>query len=153
MHLEDPIDNEDDAHSRQSMSAVRDSNQLSHGPGRISVTSYSTNKTSITIGHDGFFRDSENRERHLGRIEGIQIASRHAGAELSLAECYKLCEIAYPGERLKTSKTGPQQDNTRPHHAGIVESNDDGSPLSDCPSDLSEWEMGKMVRRGYSNDV
>jgi hypothetical protein len=133
----DVDDSEDDAHSHFNISAETDS--MTVGPD-------ATKKTSIPIHHDELFNGSENRERLLGKIEGIQLASRHAGTELSLAECYKLCGIEYTGANEDTSETDHKEASTRSSLSNIGERHGDDSPLSDCPSDLSEWEVDEKVR-------
>jgi hypothetical protein len=130
-------DSEDDGHGRLSISAGTDS---------VTFGSDAIKKTSIPIHHDELVCGYKSRERLLGKIEGIQLASRHAGTELSLAECYKLCGIEDPGEDQNTSETGHEQASTRPSASGIVKRHGDDSPLSDCPSDLSEWEVDEKVR-------
>jgi hypothetical protein len=136
-------DSEDDGRGRLGISAGTDS---------VTFGSDTTKKTSIPIHHDELVYGHENRERLLGKIEGIQLASRHAGTELSLAECYKLCGIEDPGENQNTSEMGHEQASTRPSASGIVKRHGDDSPLSDCPSDLSEWEVGEKVRLCYCED-
>jgi hypothetical protein len=92
------------------------------------------------------FPGYKDREHLLGKLEGIQLASRRMGTELSQAECYKLCGIEFPEEVQKRTPTKPENTEETTPDVGKVEAGDGASPLSDCPSDISDWEESNKVR-------
>jgi hypothetical protein len=103
-----------------------------------------------------FFLGHSNRERLYGRFEGIRMASRQKGTEASLADCYRICGIPYPEEfcgledkplsKLELTPPKSASKGFTPQKDVIQPKQPDGSPLSDCPSNISEWEDGKKVR-------
>jgi hypothetical protein len=118
------------------------------GPAPFTFASVSTGGTPITILQDGFFRGHDERERLLGKMEGIQLASRQQGIDISQAECYRLCRIPYPGVVGSTASTSCEQGTMLLQDSGTVETlgkKASVSPLSECPSDLSDWEGSRKV--------
>jgi hypothetical protein len=109
--------------------------------------SSSASSASIKILREDLFLGHKDREHLLGKLEGIQLAGRHMGTELSQAECYKLCGVEFPREAYKRipSKQG-YTEKTTPDVVSKVEAGDGASPLSDCPSDISDWEESNKVR-------
>jgi hypothetical protein len=96
---------------------------------------------------DDLFRGYKDRERLLGKMEGIQIASRQQGTELSQSECYRLCGVPYPS----IASVSARLDSTPPSVPSTMETSE--SPLSDCPSNLSDWEHDKRVGLDSAEDV
>lgn len=69
------------------------------------------------------------------------------GTELSQAECYKLCRIDFSEKVQKRTPKKPEStDETTPDIVGKVEADNGASPLSDCPTDISDWEESNKVR-------
>jgi hypothetical protein len=129
-------------------SSVQETNTLgvrTESPAQFKFASESTGGAPITVLQDDLFRGYNDRERLLGKIEGIQIANRQKGTELSQSDCYRLCGVPDPGG-CGTDSVSLKQNNTPPSVPGAVEIS--GSPLSDCPSDLSDWEDDKKVGLG-----
>ncbi|KAI4955590.1 hypothetical protein J4E91_001451 [Alternaria rosae] len=85
----------------------------------------------ITLRRDGLFRDHANRERLIGKMESALIESKYVSH-------YTLSRIARSQQNikfvtpLKTTKSDPR----------IFFS---PSELSDCPSDISEWDVDNPV--------
>jgi hypothetical protein len=118
------------------------------GRAQFTFAPVSTGGTPITILQDDVFRGHDGRERLLGKIEGIQLASRQQGIELSQAECYRLCGIRYPGVVESTASTSREQGTMPLQGVSTVErlsKKASVSPFSDCPSDLSDWEDSRKV--------
>jgi hypothetical protein len=113
-------------------------------PAQIRFASEAMGGTPVTVLQDDLFRGYKDRERLLGKMEGIQLASRQQGIELSQSECYRLCGIPYPG----TVSQSVKRDSTPPSVPRTEETSE--SPLSDCPSDLSDWEHDKRVRLEFA---
>jgi hypothetical protein len=97
------------------------------------------------IPREDLFHGYKARDHLLGKLEGIQLASRHMGTELSQAECYKLCGISYSEEVPSTPTKPANIEKITPDVTAKLEIGDGASPLSDCPSDISDWEEGKEV--------
>jgi hypothetical protein len=117
-------------------------------PIQFTFASESSDGTPTTILQNDLFRGHDDRERLLGKIEGIQIASRQQGTELSLAECYRLCGIPCPGVIGNTAGMPHEQETMPLQDVSTVKTpikDMSASPLSDCPSDLSDWEDGQKV--------
>jgi hypothetical protein len=127
---------------------------MTESSARFKFAPESVGGTPVTVLQDDLFRRYSDKERLLGKIEGIQLASRQQGTELSRAECYRLCRISYPGGVQGTASTFREQENRPRNDASTAEtlSKDASvSPLSDCPSDLSDWEHDSKVRLLYAN--
>jgi hypothetical protein len=142
----------------------------------------------VTVRWDELLRGHANRERLLGKMEGVIIASRYVNIaisivsgvrpleylanlviranriDLSLEECYRLCGIPVPVARfevaskrgitppsspLKKDSQGQKKESTiTPKRSPPKPSTFSPSELSDCPSDISEWDESKLVSGG-----
>jgi hypothetical protein len=103
--------------------------------------------TPIKISQTELLCGYENRERLLGKIEGIQLASRQKGTELSQAGCYQLCGIVYSEAARGTSASRSKHEVTPPSKLSKGKTDNSSSPLSDYPSDLSDPESSKKKVR------
>jgi hypothetical protein len=156
------------------------SNQRSASPAQFTFASDCIGGNSVTILEKDLFPGYEDRERLIGKVEGMQLVHRQAGTGISLAECYKLCGMAYP-EEVQSTETGryikrettsrvftETVKNAEPAISPLSEPPDSVrklktptkgkqepsiSPLSDCPSDLSNWDVGEMVRIEFRGDM
>jgi hypothetical protein len=156
------------------------SNKRSTSPAQFTFASDCIDDNSVTILEKDLFPGYEDRERLIGKVEGMQLVHRQAGTGISLAECYKLCGMAYPEEvqstesgrcikRETTSRVSTEiVKNAEPAFSPLSEPLDSLrklktpkkrkqessiSPLSDCPSDLSNWDVGEMVRIEFTGDM
>jgi hypothetical protein len=124
----------------------------------VALTSDSSNSTA-EFPEDLFFGHAD-RDRLLGRFEGIRLVDQKLGTLTSIADCYRLCGIPYPEETKGTnvaatcSKEIPTPEKTlarsspelqTPKKASREPKLPTASPLSDCPTDISEWEEKKKV--------
>jgi hypothetical protein len=126
--------------------------RMTESSARFKFAPESAGGTPVTVLQDDLFREYDDRERLLGKIEGIQAASRQQGTELSQAECYRLCGISYPGGVQGTASIFREQESR--NDASTIEAlskDASDSPLSECPSDLSDWEHDSKVRILYAN--
>ena len=106
---------------------------------------------------DDLFLGHPDRERLRGRFEGIIMASRKHGTEASIADCYRLCGMPEPKETRaptnsplsKMKLTPPKSAVNTPQKESEPPKEPTKSPLSDCPSDISEWEEEKKVSLSY----
>jgi hypothetical protein len=140
------------------------------GSTEYALLSDSTDGTSVTALQQDQFPTHLDKERLLGKVEGIQLAYQKAGTKISLATCYELCGVPYHGgfqsiktdEHTKPEITPPKTPYTeRPYSASPLLSGapdtaseletpikgkqkPGDSPLSDCPSDLSDWDVSKV---------
>jgi hypothetical protein len=116
-------------------------------PTEFMFPSDSVDGTPIKISQTELLHGYENRERLLGKTKGIQLASRQKGAGLSQAECYQLCGITYPEGAGSTPSTRYNNGMSPPSKASNGKTDSSSSPLSDAPSDLSDWESSKKKVR------
>jgi hypothetical protein len=137
-----PIFLDDEAEGKDTPDPVK----LMNGPAEFTFASDSVDGSPVKVLQDNLFRGYDDRDRLLGRIEGIQLASRQKGMELSRAECYRLCGIAYPEKFESITNTSLKGEITTPKRSVKGKIGTSSSPLSDCPSDLSEWEADQKVR-------
>jgi hypothetical protein len=100
-----------------------------------------------------------SRVRPLGYLANLDI--RASKIELSLEECYRLCGISVPVARVeeaskrgitppsspvkKTSYEKNKESTVTPKRSPPKPSTFSPSELSDCPSDISEWDENKFV--------
>jgi hypothetical protein len=125
------------------------SGKRADSPPEFMFASDSVDGTPIKVSQTELLRGYENRERLLGKIEGIQLASRRKGIELSQADCYRLCGIAYPEGSQSTASSRLKHEITPPSRTNKGKTDNSSSPLSDYPSDLSGSESSKKnVRLG-----
>ncbi|KAF1843816.1 uncharacterized protein K460DRAFT_408138 [Cucurbitaria berberidis CBS 394.84] len=131
------------------------------------IFTFASNSSSkggmVTIRRDELFHGHKDRDRLIGKMEGILITCRHTGTELSLEECYRLCGI--PDSAIRVEKTG-NRETTPPQspekgQTAVAKSDMQGqspgrigegstrhSDFSDCPSDLSDWDVQDQVKSG-----
>ncbi|KAI4930505.1 uncharacterized protein J4E92_004337 [Alternaria infectoria] len=111
----------------------------------------------ITLRRDELFRDHADREYLIGKMESALIESRSKKVHLTLEECCRACGIPEhlnPVEKsptkLKIKFVTPLKP-TKPDPRMFFSP----SELSDCPSDISEWDVGKPVlkARTFANLV
>jgi hypothetical protein len=150
---------------------------LLNGPAEYSFPSDSTNGTAVTMLQQDPFPTRLCQERLFDKAESIEIAKLKAGTKISLAECYELRSAPYPGgfqstelvEHTKPKITPPKSRYTeRPKPAlpplaeapnspsksetlRKIKQEPGDSPLSDYPSDLSDWEVSKVRPSALEN--
>ncbi|KAF1946565.1 hypothetical protein EJ02DRAFT_508465 [Clathrospora elynae] len=163
--------------SRRSTSNPRDSDQKIENSldiSRIFTFAINGGKT-VTVRHNQLFRGHADSEHMISKMEGILIASRHAGVSITMEECYQLCaisdsadkgkkvgkrEITPPSSPLGTKTTVSETRELNAHQAASTPSkgrrcnknaqssklppSSPASDLSDCPSDISSWDMGNQ---------
>ncbi|KAG9192672.1 hypothetical protein G6011_11406 [Alternaria panax] len=99
----------------------------------------------VTVRRDDLFLGYADRQHHIGKMEDALVKSRANKVNLTLEECYRLCAIA---------ETHQQNVNPiKPAKKTIIpELRDLASPseLSDCPSDISEWDVAKPMSKTKS---
>jgi hypothetical protein len=135
--------------STSSIKDITGSGERADGAVEFTFASESANGTRVKILRDDMFHDYDNRDRLLGRIEGIQLVSRRNGSELSQAECYRLCGIVHPEKSEGTAESGHESKSITPKKPAMVKMDNSSSPLSDCPSDLSDWATNNNKARHY----
>ncbi|KAH6873122.1 hypothetical protein BKA58DRAFT_161038 [Alternaria rosae] len=101
----------------------------------------------ITLRRDDLFRDHANRERLIGKMESVLIESKSKKMYLTLEECCSACGIP---EHLSPMKNSPKQQNIKFVTPLKTTKSDprmffSPSELSDCPSDISEWDVDNPV--------
>ncbi|CAO2656226.1 Nn.00g050290.m01.CDS01 [Neocucurbitaria sp. VM-36] len=158
-------------------------------PRTFTLSSCSSSKDGpVPVCQDELFCGHTNREQLISKMEGILIACRHTGIELSREECHRLCGITdstkgvketynreavlpgSPGEEQIAAHESNEQKCSRatihvldadkdtvfelresakrqsPRHGDEGSKRD--SDFSDCPSDLSDWDVEGQVNGG-----
>jgi hypothetical protein len=112
---------------------------------------------------DDLFLGHADRERLIGRFEGIRLADKRLGTETSVEECYRLCGLEGPGERRGIEGAGEVSTVESPLVKQTVSTETvfktpqkasqapTESPLSECPTDLSQWSAEKKVSFGFGD--
>lgn len=113
---------------------------------------------------DELFLGHADRDRLIGRFEGIRLVDKRLRTETSVEECYRLCGLEGPGERRGTvgevSKPEiPTEESPHVRHAteAVFKTPQKAtqapteSPLSECPTDLSQWSAERKVRFGFED--
>ncbi|USP73289.1 uncharacterized protein yc1106_00563 [Curvularia clavata] len=123
------------------------------------------NKSVVTVRCNELFRGHVDRDHLIGKMEGALIASKANKVDLTLEECYRLCDIPSPDQRALQEDfvplTGPSGEITAAHVVGennrspatspkspaqkIRSSSSSSTSLSDCPSDISNWDVGISI--------
>ncbi|KAJ4321552.1 hypothetical protein N0V94_002873 [Neodidymelliopsis sp. IMI 364377] len=102
---------------------------------------------SLIIHRDDLFASHQHRDSLLSKCEHILAASKLAGTNLSLEECYKLCGVPFLEDQstarskmeVKPPET-PRKNNVE--QVRVPGSGNSSSTLSSVPSDLEEWDFG-----------
>jgi hypothetical protein len=89
--------------------------------------------------------DHPDRERVCGKFEGSHLISQQRGTETSPADCHPICDIPYPEEIHDTEQSTLSRVELMPAKEMKETKQPTDSPLSACPSDISDWEEGKTV--------
>lgn len=112
---------------------------------------------------ENLFAGHADRERLVGRFEGIRLVDKQKGTHTSIAECYELCGLPLPEEMRSTAVVTSPKSKAPAMETSIPVSTEKpelcktpqkakqavsaDSPLSDCPTDLSQWSAERKVCR------
>jgi len=123
------------------------------------VQDYKATTTSMGAAlPEELFQGRADRDRLIGRVEGIRLVDEKLGTVTSMAECFRLCGLVGPEESRGTEVAGAvsSKQEMSTEQAPIGETSmfktpqkaahvPEESPLSECPSDLSKGSAEKRI--------
>ncbi|KAF1839771.1 hypothetical protein BDW02DRAFT_563822 [Decorospora gaudefroyi] len=137
----------------------------SYSPNAFAFTSDTVQGGFVTVPCNELIRgyDSAGRERLVGKMEDVLGASRVNKVDLTLEESYQLCGIPdSAGKAGKVEKRNITPSTSSPTRKGAAPANPSepitssktaqskhwsspsNSELSDCPSDISQWDVSNL---------